>query len=186
MLGSKRQKQKRDLELMSGKYSWFMLPFTIFNFTFQVLEGLRSDDVQHIERRQNMIYNGKFSITIAATIWLLLFSAKKYTMKRIAASTPPQFNPSSYQYRFIQAMNQRGIQYREFVSNSWQEMESIWVKDRNVTERFCIEGLVDPAGCSWVYDINVRVWNNGIVNLVFVMKDENVSKEKQGIVIQKI
>ncbi|KAJ5234436.1 uncharacterized protein N7469_003604 [Penicillium citrinum] len=162
--------------------SWFMIPFTIFNFTFQTLEGLGDDKVEKPERRQNMIYHGKLSITITATIWLLFFTAKKYTLRRVTASTPPQFDPSSYQYRFVQAMNQRGIQYREFVANTWQQMEGIWAKDRNVVERFSIEGLIDPES-SWVYDINVRVWNNGTVNVSFASKEENL-KEKRGIVIQ--
>lgn len=120
---------------------------------------------------------------ITGMIWLLLMAAKRYSTKRVANSTPPQFDPSSYQCRLVQAMSQCGLNYRDIVTNSWEQMEIIWKKDVNVVERFRIEGLVDP-GSSWVYDINVRLWYNGSVMVQFAPKEENPSK-KAGVVIKQ-
>lgn len=120
---------------------------------------------------------------ITGMIWLLLIAAKKYSTKRVANSTPPQFDPSSYQCRLVQAMRQRGLNYREIVPNSWEQMEIIWKKDVNVVERFRIEGLVDP-GSSWVYDINVRLWNYGSVIVQFTPQEENPST-KAGVLIKQ-
>ncbi|KAJ5988186.1 hypothetical protein N7481_003396 [Penicillium waksmanii] len=118
-----------------------------------------------------------------AVIWLLGFAAKKYTRKRLAESTSPQFDPTSYQYRFVRVMDQRGLHYRGVVTNSFEQMEKIWKKTPDVKERFRIEGLEDPES-SWVYDISVRFLKNGSISVGFASSEEDMGEKKNpGVVL---
>lgn len=156
--------------------------FGIFNF---VLDYSRSLGLELIGIRvtRTHLRGLTFGFMLLSATWLLGIAAKKYTRKRLAGATPLQFDQTSYQYRFVQAMDQRGLRYRRVVTNSFKQMERIWVRNMNVKERFCIEGLEDSES-SWVYDINVRFWKNGSISVGFASSEADVGvKTFPGVVL---
>lgn len=143
----------------------------ILNFVIDYARSL-GIELTDIRAARFYLYGLKFGSWLLFATWVVGFVATEYTRKRLAGATPPQFDPTSYQYRFVQAMDQRGLRYRRVVTNSFKQMEKIWVKSPRVKERFRIERLEDPEG-SWVYDINVRFWKDGSMTLGFASREED-------------
>lgn len=113
--------------------------------------------------------------------WMLGLAAKGYPSKRLTGRTPPQFDPASFQYSFVQAMDRYGLQYRGVVTDSFEQMVKIWKKDRDLKESFCIEGLKDPWS-EGVHDINVKFANKGSIDMGFASSGEGVEKKSSVII----
>ncbi|CAI7585500.1 unnamed protein product [Penicillium pancosmium] len=172
---------------ITAALAWFaegriIVLFGILNFILDYSRSLRLE-LTGILVTRTYLYGLKFGFMMISATWLVGIAAKKYTRKRLAGATPPQFDPTSYQYRFVQAMDQRRLRYRRVVTNSFKQMEKIWVRNLHVKERFCIEGLEDPES-SWVYDINVRFWKNGNISVGFASSEGDMGvKTFPGVVL---
>lgn len=93
-----------------------------------------------------------------------------------ATSTPPQYDPTSYQYRLVNAMEQRGLEYCEIVAATPDDMSRYWKEEQALCEQFRIVGLVDPENASHVYDLVVRFYTNGGIYLNFPAADPTVKR----------
>ncbi|THC89707.1 hypothetical protein EYZ11_010839 [Aspergillus tanneri] len=124
----------------------------------------------------------QFSIAgLASLVVIVLFiAARRYAKYKAATVTPSEFNPTSYQYRLVNAMKLRGLQYREIVTATPTEIHCHWKENYALCERFHNEGLVDPYDSRSVYDISVRFYSNGVVYLEF--PTDETSKPRPGVV----
>lgn len=137
-----------------------------------VLFGITKSFIQDVlDRRDTHKTRGNLPLQVASYItaaWISsLILARTYVKKNMAAATPPSFNPQSYEYRLVRAMERCGMSYREIVAHSQKEMEGIWSLNLNVREVFRIEGLVDPECLEWAYDIVVKSFSDGQVEMQF-------------------
>lgn len=96
-----------------------------------VLFGITKSFIQDVlDRRDTHKTRGNLPLQVASYItaaWISsLILARTYVKKNMAAATPPSFNPQSYEYRLVRAMERCGMSYREIVAHSQKEMEGIW------------------------------------------------------------
>lgn len=122
----------------------------------------------------------------AAWIFSLIL-ARIYVNRNMAAATPPSLNPQSYEYRLARAMQRYGMSYREVVAHSQKEMESIWSVNPSVREVFRIEGLVDPECLEWAYDVVVKFFRDGQVEMQLSGLDNHKgisTREKRRILLK--
>lgn len=104
----------------------------------------------------------------AALVALLMFIARRYAKHYLADATPPHLDPTSFQFRFVHALDEQNIHYREVITCPMREREGIWAYGRDgLLEKFRIDGLMDPRS-DWVYDVGVRFWKTGQVQLQFL------------------
>lgn len=101
-----------------------------------------------------------------------------------AVATPPWCDPESYERRLTAAMAKADIQYTDVVSATLAEMDKLWNAEQSLCEKFRINGLADSEDRRLVYDIAVRFYSNGVVDLQFA-PDETTPKMRPGILITK-
>lgn len=156
----------------------------LFGFTKSfVKDVIDRRDMQ--KERENLPLQVAGYITAAWVSSLLL--TRLYVKWNMAAATTPSFNPQSYEYRLVRAMQRSGMSYREVVAHSQEEMEGIWSGNLNLREVFRIEGLMDPECVEWAYDIVVKFFSDGRVEMQFSGLDTQnriSTREKRGILLK--
>lgn len=148
------------------------------SFLFSIVFFDSEEDGESLVSRLRI---GGYAALGAAT---LLFGARTYAKRRMASTTPPPFDPASYQSRLVRALDRQEIQYREVVATPLEKMEEVWKKDVHIQEKFRIEGLVDVD--SSVYDVAVLFWANGNINLQFGSgQAEGTPQNKSGVLLRE-
>lgn len=145
-----------------------LISFLLFGLTKSYMEDVFSRrNIQNAG--ENLPLRVAGYVTAAWVVVLIL--ARTYVKRAMATAIPPSFDPQSYEYRLAQAMQQRGMSYREVVTHPQKKMESIWSRNLDVREIFRIEALEDPECAEWTCDILVKFWSNGQVEMQFAEID---------------
>ena len=163
-----------------------MLCFWAFYMSFFVSGIMFSTSDDDREEREGRGDNGfmmqlRIAGYAALAMCAFLVAARVYSKKAKAAAMPPHLDCDSYQYRLVQALEQREMEFRDVITAPLRDMEILWRQDQSLQEKFSIEGLVD-AERSGVYDVVVRFWNNGNVNFQFA--SDSAPKTKSGVLLQ--
>lgn len=105
---------------------------------------------------------------------LLFMIAVPYARRQRAKATPPEFDPSSYQYRLIAALRASGVTYTDVTTSSLEELERQMRKHAGprLKERFVIHGLEERGKQC---DVLVRFFGNG--NVILTAAGEEVKPE---------
>ncbi|PLB49878.1 hypothetical protein P170DRAFT_508190 [Aspergillus steynii IBT 23096] len=159
--------------ILSGK---FFIVFAMFNFGYmlaQVIDHRSGDQEYNRSRLWAHMRAGAYAALLSI---FLLLAAKQYAKRMIADATPPQYDPTSYQFRLVSAMEQRGIEYREVLPATPDDMGRYRQEEQALRERFRIVGLVDPGDAIHVYDLVVRFYNNGNIVLQFPAADPTAAR----------
>ncbi|KAH8435099.1 uncharacterized protein LDX57_012728 [Aspergillus melleus] len=156
----------------------FMIVFCMFNLGYTATDMIdhkpASEDPEY--NRSRLWSRTRIGAYTALLTTFLLLAAKRYAKCLAAAATPPQYDPTTYQYRLTSALDQRGIEYREIVAATPDDMTRYWKEQQALCERFRIVGLVDPEQANHVYDIVVRFYNNGGIYMQFPAADTTTSR----------